>query len=297
MQKSVGDGSVHNQTFQLGKVGRTDLKQDDSSRVNSDGRQAPSTAADEGGEVRDLVTPPAHEKAHVSDEAKHRFLATLSHEVRTPLNVILGVVDLLQDSGLDDQQAEHVGTIALSADNLLYLINDFIDLTRIDSGLMIIENVTFELAVLVEEVLGTYRRQSDHKGLALEVSTTGDISVRLIGDRHRVGQILANLLANAVKFTPEGTVKLNVEARRSQDGDGSRVVIFRVSDSGIGIRPEFQNRLFERFFQADDSWTRRFDGTGLGLNICATLATLMGGRVWLADSQPGRGSTFIFEIR
>jgi signal transduction histidine kinase/CheY-like chemotaxis protein/HPt (histidine-containing phosphotransfer) domain-containing protein len=277
--------------------------QDDPPRGTGERRQAPSAAPDDA--ARDQTTIPSTEQEvrggrkgiHVADEAKHQFLATLSHEVRTPLNVILGVVDLLQESVLDDQQAEHVGTIAQSADNLLYLINDFIDLTRIDSGLMIIENVTFELAALVEEVLGTYRRQTDHKGLSLEVSMTGDQSLHLIGDRHRIGQILSNLLANAVKFTPEGTVKLNIEVRQSQEGQGSRVVVFRVSDSGIGIRPEFQHRLFERFFQADASSTRRFDGTGLGLNICATLADLMGGRVWLEKSQPGRGSTFVFEIR
>ncbi|WP_169517071.1 sensor histidine kinase [Azohydromonas australica] len=228
------------------------------------------------------------EQAETANRAKSAFLANMSHEIRTPLNAVIGLSHLLQQMPLEGRQREFVGHIASAGEQLLALVNDVLDLSKIEAGEMRLEQVPFALETLLREVMAQVRVHADQKKLALSLDAPED-PLALRGDPLRLKQVLLNLLSNALKFTQAGSVTLRV---RAMPGGPGRVVLrLDVIDTGIGIAPALQARIFEAFTQADSSTTRRFGGTGLGLSIVRRLVTMMDGQLAL-DSTPGQGSTF-----
>ncbi len=233
----------------------------------------------------------AKERAEVANVAKSEFLANMSHEIRTPMNGIIALTDLVMETGLSDEQVQHMKVVQSSGASLLGLINQILDLSKVESGRLELVAVPFSLAECLDKVMDEIRPQAISKGLAISHTIPPDIPNVLLGDQERLRQILVNLIGNAVKFTEEGEVRVDVETRRL--GTGVFRLHVTVEDTGVGIPREQQSRIFEPFTQADGSTTRRFGGTGLGLTIAKTLVQFMNGVIWV-DSQPGAGSTFHF---
>jgi len=232
-------------------------------------------------------------RAEDANRAKSQFLANMSHEMRTPLNGILGMVTLLWDTSLDEEQKEQLASIEDSAKTLLSLIEDVLDISKIEAGKYHIEKVDFDLYALVKSSLAMVAPSAKAKGLNLSIRFSSKIPFLLRGDPTQLRKILLNLLGNAVKFTEKGEVTLKAEL---MEETGKNVMVrFEVKDTGIGIPPEAQEKIFESFTQADSSITRRFGGTGLGTTIAKQLVELMGGEIGLT-SEPGKGSTFWFTL-
>lgn len=245
---------------------------------------------------RELIA--AKEKAEDAAAARSRFLANISHEMRTPLNGIIGVNSLLATSALDDEQREFVDTIQLSSDMLLSLINDVLDFSKLEYQPLTLANEPFDLPRMIREVVKIHRHRAREKGLAMTCEFGSNLPERIVGDRDRLSQVLSNLVGNAVKFTERGSVHITAAplvASDTRPGGDSRTIRFCVQDTGIGIAKSKQVQLFEPFSQLDDSFTRRHGGTGLGLTISKRLVELMDGRIWV-ESDSGRGASFFFTV-
>lgn len=233
-------------------------------------------------------------QAELASEAKSQFLAHLSHEVRTPLNGMLGFLGLLARTPLNEAQRAYLRDVEISSRRLLAMINDSLDFSRIEAGKLALERAPLDLRAVIEECISLYSANAHAKGLELTLLFARDVPVELVGDAGRLSQVLCNLLANAVKFTHRGGIEVAVTLGAETDGDAE--IRVGVSDSGIGIAREALDKLFQPFSQADDSITRRYGGSGLGLVISRRLVEMMGGELGV-ESVPGQGATFHFSVR
>jgi signal transduction histidine kinase/CheY-like chemotaxis protein len=236
------------------------------------------------------VVQTARKKAELSAQTRARFLANMSHEIRTPMNGILGMTDLVLSSELNSQQREYLTFVRDAGRQLLHILNDILELSRAESGKLTIESIPADIRSIVENALLGVTLTAEEKGLQLIQEMDPRTPQWITGDPIRIQQILNNLLTNAVKFTATGSIRLRVSPETK---DGESRLCFAVTDTGIGIEPSAQRRIFDAFTQADSSMTRRFGGTGLGLAISSHLARMMGGQLKV-HSQPGVGSTFRF---
>jgi signal transduction histidine kinase/DNA-binding response OmpR family regulator len=236
----------------------------------------------------------AEEAAGAANRAKSEFLANMSHEVRTPMNGIIGMTGLALDTQLSGEQREYLGMVKTSADSLMQVLNDILDFSKMEAGKLEIEAIPYNLLDSLDGAIKVMAVRTQEKGIELIWEVMPDVPAAVIGDPGRLRQVLSNLIGNAIKFTAQGEIV--VQVRKELQTEDELNLHLCVSDTGIGIPQEKHKTIFEAFTQADGSITRNFGGTGLGLTICSRLVELMGGRIWV-ESTPGKGSTFHFTVR
>jgi signal transduction histidine kinase/BarA-like signal transduction histidine kinase len=229
-----------------------------------------------------------------ANRAKSEFLANMSHEIRTPMNGVIGMAELLKDTELTNSQREYLNMLKTSADNLMSIINDILDISKIESGKLVFEHVDFNLRSTIAEIIKIHNVKAQERGFDLIYNVSPDVPNIILGDPSRLRQVLINLIGNAIKFTENGEIVVSVEVEsRSED----KVFLhFTVSDTGIGIPEDKKKLIFDTFTQADSSTTREYGGTGLGLSICSRLLQMMKGKIWV-ESEVGQGSTFHFTAK
>jgi signal transduction histidine kinase/ActR/RegA family two-component response regulator len=245
-------------------------------------------------EEKNRIIAEEKQKAEASERAKQQFLANMSHEIRTPMNAILGMTNILLRKSPRKEQTVYLKAIKDSSEMLLSIINDVLDLSKLEAGKVVLEEVDFSVSQVIDNVRQISRFKAEEKGLALEVNMDEKARISVNGDPVCLQQIVLNLVGNAVKFTEKGKVALNVKYV-GLEPDGRHRLYFGVADTGIGIDEQYQEIIFRSFEQAYTDTLRKYEGTGLGLTICKQLVELQGGRIWL-ESKKGVGSCFQFEI-
>lgn len=241
----------------------------------------------------ELALLKARNDALKAAQAKSDFLSNMSHEIRTPMNAIIGITELLMDRIAIPENKEYLQSIKYSADNLLFIINDILDFSKIEAGKITLEYIPFSLPQKIDELKKSFLFKTNEKGLELSVQIAEEVPQYVLGDPYRLNQILFNLVGNAIKFTKQGKISIDVAVKK-QEGESYRL-LFSVTDTGIGISPDKQQTIFESFTQAYTDTARKFGGTGLGLAISKNLVELQQGYIGV-KSTPGQGSTFFFEI-
>ncbi|NSW45706.1 MAG: response regulator [Bacteroidales bacterium] len=273
---------------------------DFSMRINKRGNDEVGQLIDIFNHLLQTIELQNRELIKAKDEAiklantKQQFLANMSHEIRTPMNAIIGMINMLQNTKLSDEQKEYLNHIHLSSNNLLVIINDILDISKIESGKIIFEKHRFNLNDTLDNIQKMFEPKILEKGLTFNIKKDPQLPVFWLGDQVRLNQILINLVGNAVKFTLQGSIELHVELKQ-QVNDNIFELLFKVSDTGIGIPADRKESIFDSFTQASNDTTRKFGGTGLGLTIAKQLVELQNGKIWF-DSEVNQGTCFYFYI-